>query len=224
VRKALHMSEQGIRGAALLARGDRIAMRRIEATDLGHICRFPFTVSITEPLSEPELLARAFGASGFWTDVAGAVAIVDVHDGRFVGTAQFYRSAPCIHGFELGYIVHDPADRGRGRASEAVRLFADHLFEALPDVFRLQLIIEAWNVPSWKLAERCGFVREGLLRSAGFGPGDPVDCFLYCRTRKDWREARDTSMGTGLSPSARDGGGWATPPPSAASWPSWTSS
>lgn len=106
---------------------------------------------------------------------------------------------PCIHGYELGYIIHDPADRGRGVATEAVRLFSDHLFGAAPGFYRLQLLIETWNVASWKLAERCGFVREGLLRSAGFGSGDPADCFAYARTRKDWHEARHSPVSMGGS-------------------------
>lgn len=183
--------------------GEKIAIRRILAGDLPRVAGFPFTVSITEPLSDPGLLTEVFRDSGLWTDTAGAVAIVDAQDGRLLGTMQFYRSAPCIHGFEMGYIIHDPADRGAGKASEAVRLFSDYLFVTLPDFYRLQLIIEAWNVPSWKLAERCGFVREGLLRSAGFGSGDPADCFIYCRTRKDWHESRHSpiSMG-GLSKTA----------------------
>jgi len=182
---------------ARIVLGEKIAIRRILASDLPRIADFPFTVSITEHLSDIGLLTEAFRTSGLWTDTAGAVAIVDAQDGRLLGTMQFYRSAPCIHGFELGYIIHDPADRGDGKASEAVRLFSDYLFETLPDFYRLQLIIEAWNVPSWKLAERCGFVREGLLRSAGFGSGDPADCFIYCRTRKDWHEARHSPVSMG---------------------------
>jgi ribosomal-protein-alanine N-acetyltransferase len=180
-----------------LARTATIAIRRIQAADLEQIGRFAFTVSITEPLNDPDKLNRAFSAGGFWQAESGAVAIVDVTTGRLIGTSQFYRSAPCIHGYELGYILHDPADRGRGYASQAVRLFSDLLFAEIPNFHRQQLIIEVWNTASWKLAERCGFVREGLLRSAGFGSGDPSDCFLYARTRKDWREERHTRMGVG---------------------------
>ena len=40
---------------------------------------------------------------------------------------------------------------------------SDAVFAAFPAVWRLQLMIETWNVASWKLAERCAFVREGLL-------------------------------------------------------------
>lgn len=179
------------------ARGHTVALRRISRQDLRHISRFAFTVSIQEPLIDLAALELAFDASGLWAGDAGAVALVDPADGRLLGTSQFYRSAPCIHGYELGYIIHDPADRGRGVASEAVRLFSDHLFGAAPGFYRLQLLIETWNVASWKLAERCGFVREGLLRSAGFGSGDPVDCFLYARTRKDWHEARHSPVSMG---------------------------
>jgi ribosomal-protein-alanine N-acetyltransferase len=143
------------------------------------------------------LLRDAFDATGFWKGECGALAIVETATRRLLGSCQFYRSAPCIHGFELGYIIHEPADRGRGYASQAVRLFSDHLFAAVPGFYRQQLIIEVWNTPSWKLAERSGFVREGLLRSAGFGSGDPGDCFLYARTRKDWHEERHTRIGVG---------------------------
>jgi RimJ/RimL family protein N-acetyltransferase len=181
-------------GRALAA--STIAIRPIEARDLAPIERFPFTVSITEPLDDAAALRLAFEQSGFWTPQAGAVAIVDRGDGRLLGTAQYYRAAPCIHGFELGYIIHRPEDRGRGAASEAVGLLVDHLFATTSEVHRLQLIIEAWNVASWKLAERCAFVREGLLRGAGFG-ADPADCYIYARTRRDWREAQQRSVSMG---------------------------
>ena len=187
-----------------VAQGDLVRLRHIHARDLEQICPYAFTVSITEPLTELPALVQAFAARGFWDRDAGAVAIEDVASGRLVGTIQFYRSAPCIHGLELGYIIHDAADRRRGAATEAVRLFSDHLFEARPEFYRLQLIIETWNVPSWKLAERCGFVREGLLRSAGFGTGDPADCFVYARTKKDWHAASH-------SPVILDGSGAAVP-------------
>lgn len=181
----------------VFATGGGVALRRIGAADLAAVGQFPFTVSITEPLDEPAALAAAFEAGGFWGAEAGACAIVEAASGRLLGTSQFYRAAPCIHGLELGYILHDPADRGRGVGALAVKLFSDHLFAARPGVYRQQLVIEAWNVASWKLAERCGFVREGLMRSAGFGAGDPADCFLYGRTRKDWHEASHSPVSLG---------------------------
>ncbi len=182
-----------------LASTSRVAIRHIEPGDLPQVARFEFTVSITEPLTDPVLLSDAFEQTGFWQDESGAVAIVEPGTGRLLGTLQFYRTAPCIHGYELGYILHETADRGHGYAPPALRLFSDHLFEARPGHYRQQLMIEAWNVASWKTAERAGFVREGLLRSSGFGTGDPADCFIYSRTRKDWHEEQISRMGVPVS-------------------------
>jgi len=171
-----------------LARTERVAIRLLRASDLEQVARFPFTVSITAPLTDRQQLGEVFTGSGLWTPEAGAVGIIDVAADRLIGTSQFYRSAPCIHGIELGYILHDRADRGKGLAAPAVRLFSDLLFRERPDFYRQQLVIEVWNTASWRLAERCGFIREGLLRSSGFGDGDPADCFIYSRTRKDFHE------------------------------------
>ena len=172
-------------------------LRPIAASDLPTIVKYDFTVSINQSMADPCTLRERLDETGFWEDDAGARAI-EV-GGRLVGTCQFYRAAPCIHGYELGYIVHDPANRGRGYAAEALRLLTDLLYFERPSCYRLQLVIEVWNTASWKVAERCGYVREGLLRSAGFGRGDPSDCFVYGRVRKDWFEQRhaNPSMGGG---------------------------
>ena len=58
-----------------------------------------------------------------------------------------------------------------GLRSQALRLFSDHLFSTKPQFYRQQLVIEVWNTASWKVAERSGFLREGVLRSCGFGDG-----------------------------------------------------
>jgi len=180
---------------SLLAERGDVALRRIVPADLPTVSRFPFTVSITEPLTELARLTAVFDRTGLWEAESGAVAIVQRSTGRLLGTAQFYPSSPTIHGYELGYILHDAADRSRGFGSPAVALFSDLLFERAVDHERQQLLIEVWNTASWRLAERCGFVREGILRSAGLGEQDPADCLVYSRTRRDWREARLTRVG-----------------------------
>lgn len=160
-----------------------MTLRKVEAADLPRIADFLFTVSIVEPLTDLDRLRTVHAATGLWTDDAGAVAIEA--DGRMVGTCQFYRASPVIHGYELGYIVHDEADRRKGYASIAARLMTDWLFANRPACHRLQLLIETYNIASWSLAERIGYRREGVLRSAGFTSDEPEDCYLYARTRAD---------------------------------------
>lgn len=57
-----------------------------------------------------------------------------------------------------------PSARGRGVATHATRLMARWAFEGL-GVVRLELTCGPDNERSQRVAERCGFVREGVLRS-----------------------------------------------------------
>jgi RimJ/RimL family protein N-acetyltransferase len=92
-------------------------------------------------------------------------AIVD-GDGEFLGVALVVRIEPEAQTVELGYIV-SPHARGRGVATEAVRLLTDWALSEL-DAQRIELWISVANEPSKRVAERCGYVREGVLRSIWF--------------------------------------------------------
>jgi RimJ/RimL family protein N-acetyltransferase len=63
----------------------------------------------------------------------------------------------------VGYWL-SPSARGRGVATHATRLMARWAFEGL-GLARLELTCGPDNERSQRVAERCGFVREGLLRS-----------------------------------------------------------
>lgn len=168
----------------ILAEGSRVRLRNIGLRDLKAASSHKFTLSIVEPATNLKRLRVLHDRHGFWTEDAGAVAIEAVADKRLLGTMQFYGSGPCIHGYEIGYVLHDEDDRGKGYASEAVRLFSDYLFEERPDCHRLQLIIETENFASARLAEACGYASEGTLRKAGYSsPDEPSDCFIYSRVR-----------------------------------------
>ncbi|MBO9704741.1 MAG: GNAT family N-acetyltransferase [Arthrobacter sp.] len=76
------------------------------------------------------------------------------------------------------------AHRGRGYVTAALQALTVWAFE-LDEVERLQLYVEPWNRASWQAAERCGFQREGLLRSWQQIGGTRKDMYVYSRTRQD---------------------------------------
>jgi len=168
----------------ILAAGTRIRLRTIGVRDLPAAVKHRYTLSIVEPVTDLDRARALHKQTGFWTPKAGAAAIESLEDERLIGTLQFYGAGPGIHGLEIGYILHDEADRGKGYASEALRLFSDLLFAEHPECHRLQLIIETWNDASARLAENCGYASEGILRKAGYSsPDEPADCFVYSRVR-----------------------------------------
>jgi RimJ/RimL family protein N-acetyltransferase len=84
---------------------------------------------------------------------------------------------------ELGYVVTLQA-RGRGVATTALRLLTDWAFATL-DALRLELLIGSENAPSKRVAERCGYTREGLLRSVYLKRGIREDTELWSRLASD---------------------------------------
>jgi RimJ/RimL family protein N-acetyltransferase len=133
--------------------------------------------------------------------------IVDAH-GAFLGLAL---AAPidreAAQG-ELGYVV-TPAARGRGVATTAVSLLTRWaLVEQRLE--RLTLMVDVANVASQKVAERCGYVREGVLRNSYVKPGVRADTIIYARLRTDPEPAgpaQRASAASGAPHAARSSGG-----------------
>jgi RimJ/RimL family protein N-acetyltransferase len=89
-------------------------------------------------------------------------AIVGEPGGEFLGIAVAPQIDRMERTAELGYVVA-PAARGRGVASEALGLLTDWAFAL--GMERLELLISVENEASKRVAARCGYVREGVLRS-----------------------------------------------------------
>jgi RimJ/RimL family protein N-acetyltransferase len=138
-----------------------------------------------------------------------AFAIVDA-GGAFLGLAL----APHIDGeageAELGYVVAAPA-RGRGIATAAVRQLTRWAFD-VRGLERLTLVVDVANAGSQRVAERCGYVCEGVLRNAYIKPGRRGDTIIYARLRTDPEPApapagQRASAASGAPHAARSSGG-----------------
>ena len=109
-------------------------------------------------------------------------AIVDGDDAvvGFAAAVSIDREAATA---ELGYVVVEHA-RGRGYASHALSLLTDWGFGEL-GAERLELLIGVDNEASRRVAEKCGYQREGVLRSFAVKPGVREDMELWSRLPTD---------------------------------------
>jgi RimJ/RimL family protein N-acetyltransferase len=111
---------------------------------------------------------------------AGFAALDD--DGALLGVAL----APNIDRegaeAELGYIVAREARR-RGVATDMLRQLTDWAFAE--GILRAYLLIDAGNPASLRVAERAGYVREGVLRNTYLKPGRRGDTVIWSRLPSD---------------------------------------
>jgi RimJ/RimL family protein N-acetyltransferase len=110
-------------------------------------------------------------------------AIVDEADGTFLGLAALVQVDREGRQAEAGYIVA-PQARGRGLAGHALGLLTEWALGEL-ELERVELRITTNNVASMRVAERCGFVREGVLRSVHLKQGLRSDVAVYSRLESD---------------------------------------
>jgi [ribosomal protein S5]-alanine N-acetyltransferase len=81
----------------------------------------------------------------------------------------------------------DRGVRGRGLAVEALELVTRWVFRDF-DIVRVQLVTHLDNVSSQRVAERCGFSREGVLRAWEPVKDAQPDVVMYSRLVGDRRQ------------------------------------
>lgn len=101
---------------------------------------------------------EAVGQIGLW--------LRDIEDGRAT----------------VGYWV-GPDHRRHGYLTDALEALTTWGL-GLDGVERLQLSVEPWNEGSWRAAERCGYMREGLLRSWQRVGSARKDMYMYSLVRE----------------------------------------
>jgi len=112
-----------------------------------------------------------------------AFAILDAAGGSFLGTAVVPKIEREAKTAELGYVVA-PAARGRGVATAALGNLTAWAFSEL-DARRLELIIRFDNEASKSVARRCGYQKEGVLRSLYLKQETWEDAEIWSRLSTD---------------------------------------
>ena len=108
--------------------------------------------------------------------------------GEFLGCVMAFGIEEEARTGELGYLVAAGA-RGRGVGTAALRLLTEWGFTER-GLVRLELMISVGNEASKLVAERAGYVREGVLRSLYVKEGVREDHELWsCLPSDGWRQA-----------------------------------
>lgn len=178
--------------------GGDIVLRPVREADLdflyeahAHITNrgsyFPLGV-----VSEPAF-RREFAENGFWQRDEGML-LICTREGERVGHIDFFTPVKYWDAFELSYQLYDEQFGGRGYTTTAVQLLVDYLFAA-KKTHRIQLVIVPENAASRRVAEKCGFTEEGIIRGAFFNDGRNQDVLMFSLLRTDhrpWREPQSS--------------------------------
>jgi RimJ/RimL family protein N-acetyltransferase len=134
-------------------------------------------------IQSPVDLERKMQVDGMANDNFVRFVIVAQPGDTVIGTIWHFKSVPYFNAREIGYTLATEY-RGRGIATEAVRLLVRHLFDSTL-VNRLEIRMDTRNQASEQVAIKCGFRKEGVSRGANFVRGQHVDMNLYSILRNE---------------------------------------
>lgn len=119
-------------------------------------------------------------------------AITDRDNDRVMGGTTLFSNNLSQGRAEIGYVLGH-AHWGQGYAQEALRLVIDYTFDVM-GFRRIEADIDPRNAGSCTLAERLGFVREGLLRERWIVADEVQDAAIYGLLARDWRARRADAL------------------------------
>ena len=109
-------------------------------------------------------------------------------EGRMVGGLLFFGLDRMVNSTEIGYWLAANAT-GRGVMGRAISAMLEFVFGELK-INRLVLHADVRNQASRSVAERLGFVLEGIERQSWLLHGEYTDNALYAMLAEDWRTKR----------------------------------
>ncbi len=179
--------------------GPHIMLREYQAEDIGEIRKWVNDAATTRYLStrfwppqtmvdSQEFLSHMLQSS----HNAYNFVIAEKETARYLGQLDMFRVDWRLRQGEIGMVIADAQDRGRGVGTEALGLMEQFAFRTL-GLERLELEVHMHNQAALRCYEKAGFKLEGVKRHAFFSDGAFCDLGMMSVLREEF-ERRTASM------------------------------
>ena len=172
---------------AKLLEGHTVNLRVIEKEELALVQEWVNDLKFTgdyESVTQETLRELEQQYDGTITN-GGKWFFIEKKDGKRIGYVAHYLAK---RQHEIGYGVI-PSERGKGYATEAVKILVDYLF-LNKDIVRIQADASSDNLASQRVLEKVGFVCEGVLRKVAFEHGAWRNATQFSILREEWKKPR----------------------------------
>ncbi|WP_139692375.1 GNAT family N-acetyltransferase [Sporolactobacillus terrae] len=114
------------------------------------------------------------------------LAIADKRTDKLLGNVGWYWESKETNWLCAGIAIFDPKFWGDGRGYEAFGLWTDYLFQAMPEIVRVDLRTWSGNFGMMKLAEKLSYTKEACFRKARIVDGNYYDSIGFGVLREEW--------------------------------------
>jgi len=171
---------------------ERLHLRRISAEDAAVIFAMRSSAEMMKYIPRP-LYTQHDEARAYVTRADNMIAanegiewaITLKGNKQMIGTAGLYRLKPHHHRSELGYMLL-PEYRGKGIATEVVKLMLDFRFDQL-NLHSMEAVIDPGNIASERVLQKNGFIKEAHIKENEFFNGEYIDTVIYSLLKRNYK-------------------------------------
>ena len=169
-------------------RTERLLLRPFRSSDvddvLGYASNPEWARYLPVPVPYTRRDAEEFVARCILTETDSHSSWAIVHEGQASGGVDLDLRVLGAGTAEIGYSIAHPL-WGQGLVTEAARAVIHHAFGEL-GLVRVQAYADIRNVGSWRVMEKVGMQREGVLRSHRLVHDERTDDVVYAILREEW--------------------------------------
>lgn len=111
-------------------------------------------------------------------------AIIDKSDEKHIGNIGIHNIDYIHRRCEIGIIIGENNQRGKGIAKLCIDKMKDYIFNTL-NLRRITIFIMHENIASIKSFESCGFIKEGIMKEYYYKNGKYFDSIVYGLIEKE---------------------------------------
>ncbi|SEK19370.1 GNAT family N-acetyltransferase [Paenibacillus sp. OK003] len=119
-------------------------------------------------------------------------------NGRIVGTISYYWEHRPSMWLEMGIVLYQSAQWGRGIGTRVLQMWSSHLFEHLP-LARVGLTTWSGNERMMRSASKAGLQVEGRMRKCRIVDGKHYDSIRMGMLREEWEQIRSSGAGRNVN-------------------------
>jgi len=170
----------------------KVCLRPLQESDLAHFQRWLSDAELRRWLGsldeQPSVAEEYDWYMAKRQDPDSILWSIETADGALLGNVEL-RLSPLNCRAEVAIGIFDRQQWDKGYGTEAMRLVLDYAFGELK-LNRVELKTDHDNLRAIRSYEKCGFVREGLLREHRQIEGQPSDSVAMAVLSSDWKASR----------------------------------
>ncbi len=120
---------------------------------------------------------------------------IETKAGKHIGSVGLMNINQRVQSAELGIVIGEKSEWGKGYGQEAILLLLEYAFNTL-NLNRVYLRVDTNHPGAIKCYQRCGFVTEGEMRQVEFRAGQFINQYLMSVLRREHTAAKQTTPNT----------------------------